>query len=110
MQGVLSLRHGELGSLPQGLKRLRRNRYMARYKLIGAIIQGQDANQNAPSHAEQVSELRDAVVYETDDVAEATTIVSAGGFYRDRDTFVAVSRAVDSDSPQPTSAPFPQKG
>src|SRR3954447_26485614 len=110
MQGVLSLRHGERRDLPQGLKRLRRNRDMARYKLIGAIIEGQDANQNTPSHDEQVSELRDAVVYETDDVAEATTIVSAGGFYRNRDTFVAVSRAVDSANPQPQTAAFPQKG
>lgn len=82
---------------------------MARYKLIGAIIEGQDVNQSAPSRDEQVSELRDAVVYETDDVAEATTIVGAGGFYRDRDTFVAVSRAVDSSDLQPAPASFPQK-
>jgi hypothetical protein len=43
-------------------------------------------------------------------VAEATTIVSAGGFYRNRDTFVAVSRAVDSADPQPQTTAFPQKG
>src|SRR3954454_22506756 len=110
MQGVLSLRHGEHRDLPQGLKRLRRNRDMARYKLIGAIIEGQDVNQSTPSHDEQVSELRDAVVYETDDVAEGATVVSAGGYYRDRDNCVGVSRAADSDSPSPTAAPFPQKG
>jgi hypothetical protein len=92
---------------------------MARYKLIGAEIEGQDVNQSTPTHAQQVTDPRGGVVYETDDLAEANAILQAGGFFRNRDNFIAVSRLVDAQTvvsgagsggagalPQP----FPQKG
>lgn len=92
---------------------------MARYKLIGAEIEGQDVNQTTPSHAQQVIDPRDSVVYETDDRAEANAILQAGGFYRNRDNFIAVSRVVDAQNVTSGAGsggtgarpqPFPQKG
>jgi hypothetical protein len=83
---------------------------MARYKLIGAEIQGQDTNKRTPTLAEQVTDPRAAVVYETDDSREAQAILDAGGFFRDRDDFIAVSRIVDSDNLAPAPSAFPQKG
>lgn len=90
---------------------------MARYKLIGTVIQGQEINQRTPSMAEQ-QQVNENVVYETDDHVEAQTIYEAGGFYRDRDNFIVVSGIVDStavvDQPQGDPffrpATFPQKG
>ena len=93
---------------------------MARYKLIGTEIEGQDVNTSTPSHAQQVIDPRGGVVYETDDKAEADAILQAGGFYRNRDTFIAVSRLVDAPNMVSGSGvlsqavrnpqPFPQKG
>jgi hypothetical protein len=93
---------------------------VARFKLIGAQIEGQDVNQRTLTADEQRTEARDQVVYETDDQAEANAILNAGGFYRKRDTFIAVTSVVDStdttvqrdqpDTPFFRPATFPQKG
>jgi len=91
---------------------------VARFKLIGAQIEGQDVNQRTLTADEQRTEARDQVVYETDDQAEANAILDAGGFYRNRDTFIAVTSVVDSedlprdqpDTPFFRPATFPQKG
>jgi hypothetical protein len=93
---------------------------MARYKLIGAEIEGQEINQSTPTHDQQVTDARGSVVYETDDRAEANAILQAGGFFRNRDNFIAVTRVVDAQAVvsgpgddkgflRPAS-PFPQKG
>lgn len=91
---------------------------MARFKLVGAQIEGQEINQSALTADQQRTEARDAVVYETDDQAEANAILEAGGFFRNRDTFIAVTSVVDSedvqrdqpDTPFFRPATFPQKG
>jgi len=96
---------------------------MARYKLMGNEITGTDQNVAPVSMEEQRTDPLHAttVVYETDDKQEAEAIVAAGGFYRDRDNFVAVSLIMDSedkpdvprdqpDTPFFRPATFPQKG
>ena len=82
---------------------------MARYRLIGAEIQGQDENEGVQTMDEQHVDAN-AVVYETDDYVEAVAIKDAGGFFRNRDNFVAVDRMVDTHDPQPRSTPTPRKG
>jgi|tagenome__1003787_1003787.scaffolds.fasta_scaffold20761967_1 hypothetical protein len=91
---------------------------MARFKLIGAQIEGQDVNQSTLTADQQRTEARDQVVYETDDQVEANEILKAGGFFRNRDNFIAVTSVVDSedvqrdqpDTPFFRPASFPQKG
>jgi hypothetical protein len=83
---------------------------MARYKLIGYEIQGQDTNEQVKSLDDQHGGDKSTVVYETDDLMEANAILGAGGFFRDRDNFITVSQIVDSDNPLPTLPPTPRKG
>ena len=99
--------------LPLRPRRLRGIRDMARYKLMGRTIQGQEENAVPLSRDEQVREVPLTVVYQTDDYVEAQAIVNAGGFYRDRDNFIAVETVIDSQetpSLRSSSQPFPQKG
>lgn len=83
---------------------------MARYKLIGYEVEGKDANERTVSLSEQTREPAQTVVYETDDHQEANAILQAGGFFRDRDNFVTVTRVVDASNPVPIASPMPQKG
>jgi hypothetical protein len=95
---------------------------MARYKLMGNEIEGADQNAEPVSMEGQRTDPLHAttVVYETDDLEEAKAIVQAGGFYRDRDNFVAASLILDShteetprdqpDTPFFRPSTFPQKG
>jgi len=93
---------------------------MARYLLMGHEVVGVDDNKRAMALEQQRLQTGAAVVYETDDLKEAETIVQAGGFFRDRDNFVAVESYVDrqntisgrgtADIPAaPLASPFPQK-
>ena len=63
---------------------------MGRYKLMGHEVQGQDDNAAPLTREQQTASAPLTVVYETDDNKEAETIVNAGGFFRDRDNFIAV--------------------
>jgi hypothetical protein len=93
---------------------------MARFKLMGREIHGQEENAIPLSRDEQTRHSPMVVVYETDDNAEAAAIVQAGGFYRDRDNFITVEAVVDSsktttehdqpDTPFFRPSTFPQKG
>jgi hypothetical protein len=86
---------------------------MARFKLLGNEIKGQEQNTTALDLHQQHVMQREVVVYETDDFSEVQTIIQSGGFFRNRDDFVAVTRVVDSDA-DPVAVdpviPFPQKG
>lgn len=85
---------------------------MPRYKLIGGVVQGQDANAKALTREQQHLQPTE-VVYQTDDKEEAAAIQRAGGFFRDRETFVSVVSVVDSTPGMTGSGsaqPMPQKG
>jgi hypothetical protein len=80
---------------------------MARYKLMGYEIVGREVNEVQMSEAEQRPQgLKE--VYETDDVREAQAILTAGGFFRDRDNFITVSAIVDGDLAVPVQ-PMPRR-
>jgi hypothetical protein len=80
---------------------------MARYKLMGYEIVGREVNDVQMSEAEQRPQgLKE--VYETDDVREAQAILTAGGFFRDRDNFITVSAIVDGDLAVPVQ-PMPRR-
>lgn len=83
---------------------------MGRFKLYGSVIEGQEANTEPLTRAEQRA-LPTLLVYETDDQEEAARIQQAGGFFRDRDTFISVTSVVDTGSRGSADAqPMPQKG
>src|SRR5262245_18866798 len=71
---------------------------MARYKLMGRVIEAQEENAE-PLTREQQNALPTELVYETDDLSEAAQIQRSGGFFRDRQTFVSVTSVVDCLAP-----------
>jgi hypothetical protein len=79
-----------------------------RFKLMGYLVEGQDENTRPLSQQEQRVPRDNTVVYETDDQAEATAILRAGGFFKDRDRFYYVGNVVDGA--EPAVEPFPQRG
>lgn len=80
---------------------------MARYKLMGYEIEGREQNDRPLTEAEQRPRgLKQ--VYETDDEREAQAIMSAGGFFRDRDNFITVTGLVDGDVAVPVQ-PMPRR-
>jgi hypothetical protein len=90
---------------------------MARFKLMGRVIVGQEENERALTREEQ-NALPTELVYETDDLSEASEIQRAGGFFRDRDTFVSVTSVEDTQGSSTSFGnvgsadpqPMPQKG
>lgn len=84
---------------------------MARFKLMGRVIQGQEANER-PMTKEEQNALPIELVYETDDLSEAAEIQRSGGFFRDRDTFISVTSVEDTAASRGSAdaQPMPQKG
>ncbi len=72
---------------------------MARFRLMGRVIPAQEQNE-APLTREQQNALPTEQVYETDDLHEAAAIQRAGGFFRDRETFVSVTSVIDTLNPE----------
>jgi hypothetical protein len=82
---------------------------MARYRLIGQQIQGQEVNTAALTLDQQRSSEPQEIVYQTADLNEVKAIVKAGGYYRDRETFITVTNVVDTANLVPSPATIPTK-
>jgi hypothetical protein len=75
------------------------------------VIVGQEENER-PMTKEEQNALPTELVYETDDQSEAAAIQRAGGFFRDRETFVSVTSVEDTEAQRGSAdaQPMPQKG